>query len=132
MKIYEVISALAYINAGLVMIDAEQADARSYALIKVSEDSEEGTAIYEVNRPIQFKRGEIFGSDQEFAKSIDVREVGADDTQPRKPARRGRKPKEPAAPASSGAPPAGADGAPPASDPGATGEGADQSQDGQQ
>lgn len=103
MQTYKVGGPFITLIAGLVQITAEQARARTHALIAV-EQQEDGGGIFEVNGSVTFKRGEIFGHDGEIPKSIAcaVDALGNEEA-PEKPKRRRRTKAEIAAATAAGA-----------------------------
>lgn len=70
MKTYEVTCPVIVIDAGLVELNGEQARARLHRLIPVEMYDETGAGVYEVNQPVQFKRGEILRADADIQKSF--------------------------------------------------------------
>lgn len=64
MSVYKVTERVINIHAGVLVLDAAQADARMYGLTAL------GNNRYDVSRPVQFKRGEVFELEGELPKAI--------------------------------------------------------------
>jgi hypothetical protein len=64
MERYEVTATQVEIHAGILQLDPEQAAARAHALDTL------GEGLYQVRRPVQFKRGESFGYDGAVGKGM--------------------------------------------------------------
>lgn len=64
MKQYSVEERSVTISSGILLLSNDQAEARTTHLENL------GDGLYQVNQPVQFKRGEIFGYDGDVNKDI--------------------------------------------------------------
>lgn len=65
MNRFEVVSPTGItISSGILQLDKSQAASRAFAL------SDLGKGLYQVNKPVQFKRGEVFGYDGPLPKAF--------------------------------------------------------------
>lgn len=64
MATYKVTERFINIHAGILVLDPSQADPRMYGLTAL------GGNRYDVTRPVQFKRGEVFELEGELPKAL--------------------------------------------------------------
>lgn len=74
MKKFEVTGVQVRINQGQIVLTADQARRRRHLITAIDVDEETGAGLYNIDKPIAFKNGEVFSCDADISK-VQTREL---------------------------------------------------------